>query len=56
MIAAPVSVIADAVFVLSSPRTFRKPRDQIVDLLLPLLLLPDFEVERRGTVLRALDL
>lgn len=53
---APVSVIADAVFVLSSPRTYRQSRQQVVSALVPLVELPGFHVEQKRMVLHALDL
>src|SRR6266511_4024405 len=46
-VAAPDTVIADAVFVLVSPRTYNLPR---------LVRLPNFKVQNRRIVLRALDL
>lgn len=55
-IAAPDTVIADAVYVLSSPRLYHLPRDQVRDLLAPLVRLPGFKLRNRRTVLRALDL
>lgn len=55
-IAAPVTVIADAVFVLASPRLYRLPRAQVRALLVPLVRLPHFRVRNRRSVLRALDL
>ena len=55
-IAAPVTVIADAVFVLASPRLYRLPRAQVRELLVPLVRLPHFRVRDRRSVLRALDL
>lgn len=53
---APDTVIADAVFVLSSPRIYRLPRDRIRDELVTLLRLPHFKVQSRRLLLRALDL
>jgi len=55
-IAAPESVIADAVHVLSSPRLYAMPRDRVRSALAPLLRLPSFHVRNRSEVLRALDL
>lgn len=54
-LAAPDTVIADAVFVLSSPRLYHLPRAQVSALLSTLVRLPHFHVEHRGVVLRALD-
>lgn len=55
-VAAPESVIADAVFVLSSPRRYRLPRPRITTLLGSLVRLPHFRVHNRPIVARALDL
>ncbi|MDO8673687.1 MAG: PIN domain-containing protein [Dehalococcoidia bacterium] len=53
---APETVIADAVFVLSSPRLYHLPRTEIRDLLSPILRLPNFKIRRRLTIFRALDI
>lgn len=53
---APDTVIADAVFVLSSRQLYHLPREEIRDLLIPILRLPCFKVRRRGTVIRAIDI
>ncbi|HYP39987.1 MAG TPA: PIN domain-containing protein [Chloroflexia bacterium] len=55
-LAAPDTVIADAVFVLSSPRLYNLPRHEIAALLTPLVRLPGFRVKNRRTVLGALAL
>ena len=55
-IAAPESVIADAVHVLSSPRLYALSRDRVRSALTPLVGLPAFRVRNRLEVLRALDL
>src|SRR5947209_3899137 len=55
-VAAPVTVIADAVYVLSSPRLYHLPRPIISAALSRLARLPHFRVRNRRTVLRALDL
>jgi predicted nucleic-acid-binding protein len=55
-IAAPVSVIADAVFVLESAVLYQLGRQQIAQALEPLVQLQHFRVEQRRDVLRALDL
>lgn len=52
---APETVIADAVFVLSSPRLYHLPREEIRDLLTPILRLPNFRIPHRSAVIRALD-
>ncbi|MDO8573536.1 MAG: PIN domain-containing protein [Candidatus Daviesbacteria bacterium] len=53
---APDTVIADAVFVLSSPNLYDLPRSQIRDLLQILLHYPNFKVENKQAVIKALDL
>jgi len=55
MFAVPDTVIADAVFVLGSPRLYARPRVQVAELLSRLVRLPHFKVANRRTVLRALD-
>ena len=55
-LAAPDTVIADAVYVLSSPRLYSKSRSDVGAMLSRLLRLPGFKVENRVSVLRALDL
>jgi predicted nucleic acid-binding protein len=51
---APDTVIADAVFVLSSRQLYNLPRYEIADLLIPLVRLPGFHVEHRDVMLGAL--
>ena len=55
-VAAPETVIADAVYVLASPRLYNVPRTRVRDLLTPLVRLPGFRVRNRRAVLAALDL
>jgi predicted nucleic acid-binding protein len=55
-LSAPITVIADCVYVLSSPRLYNLPRSEIVALLTPLLHLPHFQVESRRMLQKALDL
>jgi predicted nucleic acid-binding protein len=55
-VAAPDTVIADAVFVLSSPRLYNLPRQDIAAMLIPLARLPHFRVKNRRSVLAALAL
>ena len=55
-LAVPVLVIAEVVFVLSSPRLYHLPRTEVVGLLLPLLRLQNFTIQKRRTVFKALDL
>lgn len=54
-ISAPDTVIADAVFVLSSPHLYGLPRSQIRDLLVALLRLHNFKVENKQVVIKALN-
>ena len=56
ILAAPVTVIADCVYVLSSPRLYNLPRSKIRDLLITLIRIPNFKVENKQRVLKALDL
>jgi uncharacterized protein len=56
ILCAPDTVIADAVFVLSSRTLYRRSREEIRTLLRPLLLLPGFKVQNKLLVLRALDI
>lgn len=53
---APDTVIADAVFVLSSPNLYRLPQTKIRDLLVVLLRLSNFKVQNKQVVIKALDL
>ena len=53
---APVTVIADAVYVLASKRLYNVPRPQIAAMLARLVRLPGFRVERRRAVIGALTL
>ena len=53
---APVTVIADTVYVLGSPRLYRLPRPQIAAMLSRLVRLPGVRMERRRTVIAALAL
>jgi predicted nucleic acid-binding protein len=55
-VAAPDTVIADAVFVLVSKRQYNKPRAEVAALLNPVVRLPHFRVKNRRSVLRALSL
>jgi len=54
-VAAPESVIADTIYVLSSPRLYAMSRRRVRETLAPLLGLPAFRVRNRTEVLRALD-
>jgi len=55
-VAAPVTVVADAVDVLSSPRLYDLPRTAVYRLLAPLVRLPGLRIRNRRAVIRALDL
>lgn len=50
----PDTVIADAVFVLASPRLYRLPRPEVQALLTPLVQLPHFRVHNRQLLIEAL--
>ena len=52
----PDSVICDAVFVLSSPKNYNKSREEIRDLLFPLVSLENLKIANRRTLLCALDI
>lgn len=56
VVEAPDTVIADAVFVLASPRLYHLSRSDVRDLLMPLVRLPGFHVDNRAVVLAALDI
>lgn len=53
---APDLVIADAVYVLSSPRLYHLSRPEIRDILSPLVGLSGFKVENKQALLEALNL
>lgn len=53
---APDTVIADAVFVLGSPRLYNLPRTEIQALLSTLLRLPGVKVHNKRALLQALEL
>ena len=55
-ITAPDTVIADAVYVLSSPRLYHLARIAVHELLSGLVHLAHFQVENKPAVLRALEL
>lgn len=55
-VVAPVTVIADAVYVLSSPRLYNVPRQKVSELLSALVRLPGLKVRHRRAVIRALEL
>jgi predicted nucleic acid-binding protein len=50
----PDVVIAEVVYVLSSPRTYHHTHQEVAELLTPILTLPHVEVHRRPVLLRAL--
>ena len=53
---APVTVIADAIFVLCSKRLYNLPRPQATAALTRLVRIPGFRVDRRRTIIAALGL
>jgi len=55
-IQAPDTVIADAVYVLSSHRLYHLARSDVQQMLAALVRLPQFHVQNRLSVLQALDL
>jgi predicted nucleic acid-binding protein len=55
-LSAPDTVIADAVFVLSSKRLYNLPRPEVAAKLTTLVRLPNFHVQNRRAVLGALHL
>lgn len=55
-VAAPDTVIADAVYVLRSRGLYNLPKSEIAELLIPLVSLPGFRVTNRRAVLAALRL
>lgn len=56
VLSAPDTVIADAVFVLSSSKHYNLSRIEIRGLLISLLRYPNFKVENKQVVIKALDL
>jgi predicted nucleic acid-binding protein len=55
-VSAPDTVIADAVYVLASPRLYHQPRTMVSAAIARLVRLPHFHVKNRRAVLRALEL
>ncbi len=55
-VTAPDTVIADAVYVLSSPKLYHLARGEVRELLTALIHLPHFQLQNRVAVLRALEL
>ncbi|HYI14057.1 MAG TPA: PIN domain-containing protein [Thermomicrobiales bacterium] len=55
-LAAPVTMIADATYVLGSPRLYALPRPSVASSLSTLVRLPSFRVQERQAVLRALSI
>jgi predicted nucleic acid-binding protein len=53
---APITMIADAVYVLGSPRLYGLPRQIVASSLSTLVRIPAFRVQERQTVLRALSI
>jgi predicted nucleic acid-binding protein len=56
IVEAPVTVIADAVYVLSSKRLYNLNRGDVQALLTPIVRLPGFRLVHRQAVLRSLEL
>lgn len=52
----PVVVIAETVYVLSSPRLYHLPREQVFGMLDRLVRLPNFRARNKRAVTNALDL
>ena len=50
------TIIAEIVYVLSSPRLYNLPREEIRKRLMPLLTLNGLRIPNRGVLLRALEL
>lgn len=55
VLTAPDTVIADVVFVLSSPNLYHLPKEKTRDLLTTLLSYPNFKVKNKQAVIRALN-
>lgn len=55
-LSAPATVIADAVYVLSSPRLYNRTRTEIREMLSVLLRLSNFKIDCKQALLSALDL
>ena len=49
-------IICDAVFVLSSPKNYNKSREEIRELVFPLVFLENLKIANRRALLRALDI
>ena len=50
------AIVAEVAYVLTSPRSYRFPRDVVAAALRPLLSDPGLQIDRKGAVLTALDL
>lgn len=55
-VTAPLTVIADTVYVLASAKLYNLPRAEIAALLKPLVRLRGFRLRQRNVILQALDL
>jgi predicted nucleic acid-binding protein len=55
-VATPVTTIADAVYVLASPRLYALPRMEVSAILSTLVRLPNLRLPHKSAVLRALEL
>lgn len=56
VVRAPLTVIADAAFVLASPRLYGLPRAEVAQMLATIVRLRAFLIDQKPTVLRALQL
>ena len=54
IVSAPVTAIADAVYVLHSKQLYAKSREEVASLLLPLVGLVNFKIPQKTIVIRAL--
>lgn len=53
---APETVIADCIYVLSSPRLYDLERDKIRDILMPLLRLTHFKITNKQIIQQAIEI
>lgn len=56
IISSPDAVIAETVFVLSSPNLYHLPKTEVRDALISLLRFPSFRVDNKQAVITALDI
>lgn len=55
-LSAPDTMIADAVYVLTSPRLYHLSRQDVRDILVALVRLTNLRIENKSTVMRAIEL